>query len=137
MTRTTDQPVPAPCGCADGGAARVDVTAPVTADVIADLCARVPQLLSAGASEVVLCDARGPVPADLSTVNAIARLQLAARRLGGEVLVCAQRADLRSLLALAGLGDIVRGCSPAPGTTAPDTTGAAGRVTGGPDVRPG
>jgi ABC-type transporter Mla MlaB component len=44
-----------------------------------------------------------PVPADLATVNALARLQLAARRAGEEIRLVDLPEDLRALIELAGL----------------------------------
>lgn len=42
---------------------------------------------------------------DLATVDRLARLQLAAKRLGGEIRVTAVAPRVRELLDLAGLGD--------------------------------
>ena len=56
--------------------------------------------------------------ADLAMVDALARLALAARRAGIVVRVAGASADLRDLVAFAGLGDVVRlegGGQPEPG----------------------
>jgi ABC-type transporter Mla MlaB component len=53
------------------------------------------------------CDVRGLVESDLGTVDALARLQLTARRLGGSVRLRNAPAELRELLALAGLGEVI------------------------------
>jgi STAS domain-containing protein len=58
----------------------------------------------------VICDVRGITLADLGTVDALARLQLTARRRGGNVQLKNAAPCLRNLLALAGLADVVR-CS--------------------------
>ena len=98
------------CGLCVPPTARVSVAAPVTPDVVASLCASVTGLIGGGAPCVILCDAGCPVPPDLSVVEALARLQVAARRLGGEIRVCAERRELRELLSLAGLGDVILTC---------------------------
>ncbi len=113
MAQASPQPAAEPtrCGgrCAVHGH-RLSVTGPVTAEDIGRLCATVPQLLSRGETAVVLCDSDGPVAPDLATVEAITRLHLAAKRRGGQVRVCAQRHDLRALLALTGLAEVIVDC---------------------------
>jgi ABC-type transporter Mla MlaB component len=71
------------------------------------LSERVCALLAAGrGARVVLCDVRG-VGADAVTVDALARLQLAARRHGCQVRLRNPSAELRELLAFLGLRDVV------------------------------
>jgi hypothetical protein len=48
--------------------------------------------------------------ADLTTVEAIARIELAARRLGCDVLVHGASSELLELLALVGLDGVLRRC---------------------------
>jgi anti-anti-sigma regulatory factor len=45
---------------------------------------------------------------DLGTVDALARLQLAARRLGFEVRLCGASREVVELVELAGLGEVLR-----------------------------
>jgi len=47
-------------------------------------------------------------PADLVTVDALARLQLVAARAGFEVRLLGASAELRALLDLVGLGEVLR-----------------------------
>lgn len=57
---------------------------------------------------MVLCEVGGLSDADLETVDALARLQLGARRLGCEVRLEHARPELRDLLSLIGLQEVVR-----------------------------
>ena len=59
---------------------------------------------------MAICDLAGLTDADLATVEALARLQLIARRLGITVEVRGAPGELRELLEFAGLADVVR-CS--------------------------
>ena len=70
------------------------------------LCARVCALLEGSGARVVLCDVRG-VDVDAVTVDALARLQLAARRRGCRVRLRHASTDLRELVALMGLADVL------------------------------
>jgi ABC-type transporter Mla MlaB component len=71
------------------------------------LCARLRTSLADTASEIALCDVDSLVEPDLVTVDALARLQLAARRLGCAVRLRDASADLRGLLAFAGLEGVI------------------------------
>jgi len=77
----------------------------VRADVAA-LCECVRVLVADGV-ELVICDVGALTNPDLATVDALARLQLIARRLGGQVQVRHPCDALQSLLALAGLSEVV------------------------------
>jgi ABC-type transporter Mla MlaB component len=70
------------------------------------LCERVCALLAASGTGVVLCDVRG-VNTDVVTVDALARLQLAARRSGCRVRLRNTSDDLRALVAFMGLADVL------------------------------
>jgi hypothetical protein len=48
------------------------------------------------------------LPADLATIDAVARLQLEARRVGQDVLLYGAARDLRALLDLCGLTEVLR-----------------------------
>jgi hypothetical protein len=56
---------------------------------------------------LVVCDVRAIVHPDVGTVDALARLQLAARRRGGEVRLRNASTRLRELLALIGLVEVL------------------------------
>jgi ABC-type transporter Mla MlaB component len=88
------------------GAAVVVLRWPLDADGVERACASVDRLLRAGAA-VVACDVAAIAAPDLAAVDALARLQLAARRAGGHVEVRGAGDGLRQLLALAGLADVV------------------------------
>lgn len=48
------------------------------------------------------------LPADLTVVDVLARTQLALLRLGGSIVVTDASEELRGLIELAGLGDVLR-----------------------------
>jgi len=83
----------------------------VIADPIADgdvarLCERLRVLLNSSDADAVVCDVR-PLAADAVTVDALARLQLTARRLGRRIKLHRPSRELEELLAFAGLADVV------------------------------
>lgn len=81
---------------------------PITRADLPGLCARVRALLEAsGGAELALCDVHS-VPADAVTVDAVARLALAARRHGCQIRMLGAAAGLRDLIAFMGLGDVLR-----------------------------
>ena len=65
---------------------------------------------------VVVCDASATLgKVDLSTIDRLARVQLAARRLGRTIRLAGAPPELRELIALVGLAEVLP-CSPsAPG----------------------
>ncbi|MFF1921035.1 STAS domain-containing protein [Streptomyces sp. NPDC058221] len=72
------------------------------------LCAELETILTASEAAVVDCDVGAVVQPDLALVEAIARLSLVARRAGGRRLRLRRvPAELRSLLDLVGLADVV------------------------------
>jgi ABC-type transporter Mla MlaB component len=79
---------------------------PITRADLPGLCDRVCALLEAADTDVVLCDVRG-VATDVVTVDALARLQLAARRRGCRVVLQHATGDLRRLVAFMGLADVL------------------------------
>jgi hypothetical protein len=56
--------------------------------------------------ETLTCDVRG-LKADAAAVDGLARLQLALRRVGGELRLCHASAELRCLLAFTGLDEVL------------------------------
>jgi hypothetical protein len=60
-----------------------------------------------GSSEVLWCEVAG-VTADVATVDALARLALAARRRGWCVRLCGASEELHELVGFMGLGDVLR-----------------------------
>ena len=74
---------------------------------IPGLCQRVQVLLTLQAADRLVCDVGAIVAPDAVTVDALARLQLTARRLGREVRIRHASRELQQLLALMGLSDVV------------------------------
>ena len=63
--------------------------------------------LGAGSGEPVLCDASALVQPDLGTIDGLARLALATRRLGHGLRLCRASSELTGLMALVGLAGVV------------------------------
>jgi hypothetical protein len=84
---------------------------PIGPDDLSTLCERLAALLSGHAVRVVLCDVTALTGGDLGAVDCLARLQLAARRNGGEIQLTNACGRLIGLLRLAGLTGVV---GPAP-----------------------
>jgi ABC-type transporter Mla MlaB component len=82
------------------------IRGPIARDDLPGLCDRVCALLRAHGPGVLDCDVLG-VRSDAVTVDALARLQLAARRLGCRVRLCHASADLVELVAFMGLDDVL------------------------------
>jgi ABC-type transporter Mla MlaB component len=84
------------------------VDGPIIPADIPGLCSRVRALMDAGGNVgLVICDVRTVIQPDGVTIDALARLQLAARRRGCRVVLRHACAELQELLALAGLSDVV------------------------------
>ncbi len=82
------------------------VRGPIARDDLPGLCGRVCALLEANGAGVALCDVSGVEP-DAVTVDALARLQLAARRHGCRVRLQNTSPQLRELLAFMGLTEVL------------------------------
>ncbi|BBC33409.1 hypothetical protein SGFS_047030 [Streptomyces graminofaciens] len=82
---------------------------PLTRDEVAGLCDDVRALLDATGARAVVCDVGGIGPPGLATVDALARMQLAARRAGGRIRLRDPDPALRALLRLVGLAFEVEG----------------------------
>jgi len=63
--------------------------------------------LGSGKGEPVLCDASALVQPDLGTIDGLARLALATRRLGHGLELCRASSELTGLMALVGLAGVV------------------------------
>ena len=70
------------------------------------LCAQLGRVLRQSDAGVVVCDVRG-LPANAAAVDALARLQLTARRLGSSIRLRHASRELDELLAFAGLADVL------------------------------
>jgi ABC-type transporter Mla MlaB component len=82
------------------------VRGPIARDDLPGLCARVCALLDQSGADVALCDVSGVEP-DAVTVDALARLQLAAKRYGCQVRLQHASGELRELVAFMGLSDVL------------------------------
>jgi ABC-type transporter Mla MlaB component len=78
---------------------------PIARADLPDLCERISTLLERTDAEVILCDVTGACP-DGVTVDALARVHLAARRHGCTTRLCGASSELSELLAFAGLRDV-------------------------------
>ena len=76
------------------------------------LCERFRELLEGAGPGRVVCDVGGLTLPDATAVDALARLQLTARRLGLEVLLSRPSRELEELLILMGLREILPPCGP-------------------------
>lgn len=76
------------------------------------LCEHVHTLLESGEADLVVCDVSAVVEPDAVTVEVLARLRLTACRLAREVRLRHASHDLRRLLDLMGLGEVL---PPSPG----------------------
>jgi len=87
---------------------------PITQADIPALCERVRALLELSEVDTVICEVGALDDPDAVTVDALARLQLTARRLGRRVRFRGACGELLDLLVFAGLGDALP-CGPASG----------------------
>jgi ABC-type transporter Mla MlaB component len=84
------------------------ISGPLEREDLPALYERVCALLGGAGAELALCDVTG-VGADAVTVDALARLQLAARRNRCRIQLEHASDDLRSLIAFMGLEDVLPG----------------------------
>ena len=82
------------------------VSGPIARTDLPGLCNRVRAVLGQCGPGDVYCDVRTVAP-DAVTVDALARLQLAARRRGCRVLLCNASPQLLDLVAYLGLSDVI------------------------------
>ena len=82
------------------------IRGPITPSDLPALCDRVCSLLRTDAPALAFCDVAG-VPPDAVTVDALGRLQLAARRTGCQVRLRHASAGLLELVAFMGLTDVL------------------------------
>ena len=82
------------------------IRGPITRADLPGLCDRVCALLARRTSDIVPCDVHGVYP-DAVTVDALARLQLAAGRLGCQVRLRDASDELVELVEFMGLTDVL------------------------------
>jgi ABC-type transporter Mla MlaB component len=92
----------------DGGPRTIafSIDGPISRADLPGLCERVCSLLERSGAEVAFCDVSGIDP-DAVTVDALARLQLAARRHGCRVRLRHASDELIDVLAFMGLRDVM------------------------------
>ncbi|HYZ80787.1 MAG TPA: STAS domain-containing protein [Solirubrobacteraceae bacterium] len=96
---------------------RISIRAPLTRDDLPGLYQRVCRLLDQAHARTIRCDI-GDIPVDAVAIDALARLQLAARRRGAVLELLGASADLRDLLAFTGLDEAVTPRAAVEGRTA-------------------
>jgi len=79
----------------------------ISGDDAAALCDRLARLFDDGGGRSVACDLTALARADLAAVDGLARLQLFALRRGGRMRLRGQSRELRLLIALLGLADVL------------------------------
>jgi anti-anti-sigma regulatory factor len=79
----------------------------LSGDAAAILCERLVRLLDDGRAPSVVCDLSALDRADLAAVDGLARLQLAAHRRGRRMRLRGSSWEMRRLIALLGLGDVL------------------------------
>ncbi len=82
------------------------VRGPIARPDLPGLCDRICAMLEQAGARVAFCDVRG-IPPDAVTVDALARLQLGARRHGCTVRLRHASAELRELVSFMGLSDVL------------------------------
>jgi ABC-type transporter Mla MlaB component len=82
------------------------IRGPIARADLAGLCARVRVLMETSGARVAVCHVDGVAP-DAVTVDALARLQLAARRHGCQVRLRGASEELCELVAFMGLRDVL------------------------------
>lgn len=87
------------------GTVTLAIASPIERSDLPGLSARLCRLLGSGAT-VALCDV-SDADADAVTVDALARLQLAARRSGCQMRLLNASHELRALVAFMGLQDVL------------------------------
>lgn len=86
----------------------VVISGPITRAGIPGLCERGRVLLEGVDADLVVCDVGELVNPDAVTVDALARLELTARRLGRRIRFRHACRELQQLVAMMGLGDVLR-----------------------------
>ena len=83
------------------------IEGPITRSDLPGLCNRVRSELEGSGVDVALCDVRTVAEVDAVTVDALARLQLLARRLGCQVRLRNASDELLELVAFMGLTNVL------------------------------
>jgi ABC-type transporter Mla MlaB component len=96
------------------GCTHVVIGGPIAPADVPGLWERIRSLPEGSDAGLVICDVAALVDPDAVTVDALARLQLTARRSGRQIRLRHACGELQALLALVGLGDVVPPCTGLP-----------------------
>lgn len=94
-------------GTAPAGTVVLVLTTDLDPAGVAALCRRLERSLAGGGLRHVVCDAGAVRKPDLAVVDVVARLQLVAGRRGHRLRLVRAGGELRELLVLAGLDEVV------------------------------
>jgi hypothetical protein len=83
------------------------IDGPIALTDITELCTRVTRALRDCYASVVLCDVGALRNPDLVSIEALARMQLTAVRLGGQIRLCHASTEMQGLLAVTGLCEVL------------------------------
>lgn len=89
------------------GMAVVVIEGPIARADAARLCGTISAMVERGDAGIVICDVGAVIDPDLGTVDVLVRLALTARRLGAALRLRHACGELRELLVLVGLTDVV------------------------------
>jgi ABC-type transporter Mla MlaB component len=85
----------------------LEISGPITPADVVGLCERVRVRLESSDAEVLVCDVAAVTEPDVGTVDALARLQHTARRLGRSIRLRHPSRELLELLVFCGLEDVL------------------------------
>ena len=103
--RPSGEPRPEPLRLPGAGILTLPDT--ITRDDIPALCRCLRTVLLFDSHRMICCDAGALIHPDLVAIDALARLQLTAHRLGAEIVLTGASDDLKELLSLAGLDGVL------------------------------
>ena len=104
-------PLAAPRSTPEPGVVVLVIAGPIARGDIPWLCERARTLLEASDADLMICDVGALAGPDVVTVDALAQVQLTARRLGRQIRLRNACDQLRGLLALLGLCDVLPLCA--------------------------
>jgi ABC-type transporter Mla MlaB component len=111
------------------GVVKLAIRSPLERGDLPGLFERTCALLQGAGAGELRCEVAG-VAADAVSVDALARLALAARRQGCRVQLCGASAELRALVAFLGLADVLREAPTPPDGAEVRTAGRSARSRG-------
>ena len=90
----------------EGSMGLIVITGPIADGDVEALCDRLRAVIATSDAQVVVCDV-GALPANARAIEALARLQLTARRLHRRIRLQRASPELQQLLQFVGLADVV------------------------------